>query len=342
MFAVACLYLLLLLLISYLMRSRFNGHWLLTLFLFSPRWVVGLPLAILIPVTLCIWPRLAWFYLWHFAVIAFVILGFELRGFQPKIDTAVKTRVNVLTCNIGGGTLDEDLLATLVRERKVDVVMLQECHLPDATSFYGKLGWNFKHEHSIAIGSSLKLISTDVVNRPLRRHPRPPVAVDCGIRLPNGETFHAISVHLPTFRPVLSKMQEFHFLDGAKAMKRLGEVYCSLAEKVHTHLANLETPTIVAGDFNVPIESVYYQNYWAAMTNAHSKSGLGLGHTKFTRWHGVRIDHVLVDQCWLVSSSQVGPHLGGDHRPVLTQLFKISSPDQIVETDQTLELRANE
>ncbi|WP_160148168.1 endonuclease/exonuclease/phosphatase family protein [Rubripirellula obstinata] len=324
----AWVYLLALLTITYFMWSRFNGHWLLTLFLFSPRWAVALPLAILLPATLWFRPRLAWFYAVHCAVIVFAVLGFELRGFQKLDDAAMKTPVHVLTCNIGGGTLDEEALVALVRERKINIVLLQECLPRTAKSFYAKLQWNYKHQHSLAIGSSMELSDHQMVNRPLRRHARPPVALDCQVRLPDGEEARFVSVHLPTFRPALRKMQEFDFINGPKAMQKQGQAYRSIVQRLRDHLATIEIPTVLAGDFNVPIESTYYQDYWASMTNAYSEKGLGLGYTKFTRLHGIRIDHVLVDECWQVLSTQVGPHLGGDHRPVITKLVKISSVEK--------------
>ena len=41
-------------------------------------------------------------------------------------------------------------------------------------------------------------------------------------------------------------------------------------------------PTIVAGDFNMPVESWFYRRDWSHYQNAFSGAGCGLGHTKFT------------------------------------------------------------
>jgi endonuclease/exonuclease/phosphatase (EEP) superfamily protein YafD len=79
-------------------------------------------------------------------------------------------------------------------------------------------------------------------------------------------------------------------------------------------------PKLLVGDFNLPVESAIYRDHWSQYTNAFSVAGWGLGHTRYCRWHGVRIDHILtgpesqVDRCW------VGPDVGSDHRPLIADL----------------------
>jgi endonuclease/exonuclease/phosphatase (EEP) superfamily protein YafD len=77
---------------------------------------------------------------------------------------------------------------------------------------------------------------------------------------------------------------------------------------------------VIAGDFNMPTDSDIYQLYWSSYTNAFSAAGLGFGYTKFTRWHGIRIDHILAGPGWRCRRSWVGPDVGSDHRPVLAEL----------------------
>jgi endonuclease/exonuclease/phosphatase (EEP) superfamily protein YafD len=77
---------------------------------------------------------------------------------------------------------------------------------------------------------------------------------------------------------------------------------------------------LVAGDFNMPQESRIYWHDWSNYQNAFGVAGLGYGYSKYTRWHGVRIDHVLADEHWRVESCKVEPDVGSDHRPVLAEL----------------------
>jgi endonuclease/exonuclease/phosphatase (EEP) superfamily protein YafD len=74
------------------------------------------------------------------------------------------------------------------------------------------------------------------------------------------------------------------------------------------------------GDFNLPVESAIYRANWAGFTNAFSQQGLGFGYTKHTRWHGIRIDHVLARSGWDIERAWVGPSAGGDHLPVIVEL----------------------
>jgi endonuclease/exonuclease/phosphatase (EEP) superfamily protein YafD len=79
-------------------------------------------------------------------------------------------------------------------------------------------------------------------------------------------------------------------------------------------------PLVITGDFNMPIESAIYRRYWSSFTNAFSEAGLGFGDSKETSWHGIRIDHVLLGSDWQCLGAFVGPHLGGDHRPMVADL----------------------
>jgi endonuclease/exonuclease/phosphatase (EEP) superfamily protein YafD len=76
-------------------------------------------------------------------------------------------------------------------------------------------------------------------------------------------------------------------------------------------------PLLIAGDFNTPVESAIYRNFWGHYTNAFSRSGFGWGYTKRTRWMGARIDHILGSPEWRCRRAWVGPDVGSDHLPVL-------------------------
>jgi hypothetical protein len=79
-------------------------------------------------------------------------------------------------------------------------------------------------------------------------------------------------------------------------------------------------PTIITGDFNIPVESAIYRRYWASFRNAFSASGRGTGYTKHTRLWGVRIDHVLMTKDIHAVRSFTGKDVGSDHLPVIADL----------------------
>ena len=82
----------------------------------------------------------------------------------------------------------------------------------------------------------------------------------------------------------------------------------------------ISDPTVIAGDFNTPVESAILKRYLGAFSNAFSEAGWGIGNTHFTRRTGVRIDHILASTHWVCRGCKVLSSVGADHRPVLAEL----------------------
>ena len=321
--AIAILYLVLLCGIAALMHSSVNSHWLVTLFLFSPRWVAALPLLLLVPITLWIRPRVVWIYLIHAVVFLFLVLGFKIGGAE-RIATESSQGLRVLTGNLGGGDVDIEKLKKLIEDNEIHVAFFQETASKISGKLFSDLQWNFVAKGNIAIGSSHELGELEVLATFPRKHYLATASIGCEVR-PSGEvSFRVAAVHLPTFRPAFEQLRHFDFENGSQAMSEVGEMYRSIAVQAQGATEQPNPVVIVAGDFNVPVESVYYQDYWSGMVNAFSEVGSGLGYTKFTRWHGIRIDHVLVGPTWKPVAARVGPDLGGDHRPVIVELARVS------------------
>ena len=67
----------------------------------------------------------------------------------------------------------------------------------------------------------------------------------------------------------------------------------------------------------MPSDSTIFARHWSRYSDAFEEAGLGFGYTKFTRWHGIRIDHLLSDRGLSVVQCRVGPDVGSDHRPLI-------------------------
>lgn len=77
---------------------------------------------------------------------------------------------------------------------------------------------------------------------------------------------------------------------------------------------------LVAGDFNTPVESDIFREYWGGFQDCHSVAGWGFGFTKRTRRIGVRIDHVLAGPGLQCLEARTVSGTDGDHRPLVVHL----------------------
>jgi endonuclease/exonuclease/phosphatase (EEP) superfamily protein YafD len=81
---------------------------------------------------------------------------------------------------------------------------------------------------------------------------------------------------------------------------------------------------IIAGDFNMPVDSDIYHQTWSKYGNAFSTAGLGFGYTKTSDilgWqYGSRIDHILSGRSWRPCRCWIGPDVGSDHLPLVADL----------------------
>jgi endonuclease/exonuclease/phosphatase (EEP) superfamily protein YafD len=79
---------------------------------------------------------------------------------------------------------------------------------------------------------------------------------------------------------------------------------------------------VIAGDFNLPVESAIYRQHWGRFRNAFSETGFGAGFTKHTRLFGVRIDHILSSKDVDPVRSFVGKDVGSDHVPLIADFVR--------------------
>jgi vancomycin resistance protein VanJ len=329
-FYFAALYLLALVVLWLLIYYDRGVLWPITLFLFSPRWMAALPLLVLVPWTFAIRPRLTLIYILHLSIIFGPISGLRISTRQ-SVSSQNQTALRVLSCNVGAGPVHVDHLVELATSQNIDVMVLQECAPPTTEKLMEVLQWNRQQVGNMVICSPFKLGPKESVARHTASIYNPVAAMVCALEVPSssrGDTkgvaptlvVQVVCVHLPTFRPAFERVRQFDRQSGVAIQER-GALYREIAEEVRTRVGTLAKPFVVAGDFNVPVESAYYRDYWSEYRNALDDVGSGYCYTKYTQLHGVRIDHVLCSEDWNVKTARVGPELGGDHRPVITELL---------------------
>lgn len=289
--------------------------WLGTLLLFAPRWVWGLPLILLVPLVISCRPRLTWIVFIAALLCAGPLMGLcvpwpQMAAAQPKL------RLRVLSCNTGGGSLDREALGALIARLRPDVVALQEFrngYDPDR-AWQGDL--HVVHEYNLCVASRFPVERIDQL-----KHTNPPGLgwiVQTRIDSPIGP-LDLFNLHLPTPRSGLEALRHGD-PGGIRELQESIRERTEQARHARQFVDRADGPLLVTGDFNMPVESRIYRATWSDLTNAFSTAGWGYGRTKFTRWHGVRIDHILAGSGWRCVRCWIGPHIGSDHRPVIADL----------------------
>jgi endonuclease/exonuclease/phosphatase (EEP) superfamily protein YafD len=225
--------------------------------------------------------------------------------------------VRVLSCNVDGSNGDSIALFKLIEQSHADVVVLQESPASDALSaVMSQLGWHVRSDGGLFLASQFPIVSADGIPSEERWRA---IAVSYELQTPAGP-LQFVNVHLETPRGGLEGVR-YHDPRMAAEMdeniaRRWRESRAVAARAAHLE-QSLEPRLLIAGDFNLPVESAIYRASWSKYTDAWSAVGNGYGYTKFTRFWGARIDHILAGPGWRVRDCTVGPDIHSDHRPVI-------------------------
>jgi vancomycin resistance protein VanJ len=306
---------------------HFGGDrwWFATVLLFGPRWVYLVPTIALLPVCLLLRPWLTVLLGLSALVGLFPLMGLELawsRSSDPG-----QPSLRVLSYNIQRYSVTDRDFAALLDTIQPDVIALQESagwvpggwHMPE--------GWHVQRAGEMLVASRWPICRTAVSYFGLPKGRGGVVnGLYCVLETPAG-VMGFCNLHLDTPRRGLSAV-----LDPEKGLdltqteyaERRIELRRQESAEVARWLSDFREPKIIAGDFNMPVDSTIYRDVWTRYENAFNRSGLGFGYTKQTtirhRKYGLRIDHVLIDGPWRPTRCWVGPDLGPDHLPLIAEL----------------------
>jgi len=221
-----------------------------------------------------------------------------------------------MTHNVGGGRVTAASLDQLMKTERIDVAALQECPFYDYSP--AQLGWHFYYGGDVCLVSRYPFRVLDVTD-PANAWRSGARVFRFEIEMPSGR-FQLLNVHLATIRGGIDAL----ISEGRHGFSRLAsnrEQSTAESRDARGRIDGQSEPLIVAGDFNLPVESAIYRAYWGDFRNAFSACGRGFGHTKFTRLHGIRIDHVLTSTQWDCTDARVlSPPYDGDHAALVVDL----------------------
>lgn len=290
-----------------------------TLICYGPRWPWALPL-----IPLALWAmrrgRAAMVPVALTALLtAGPLLGFvipwRLLGGGPAREKTV-----LLSLNAQGGGVDRDGLRSLIESSSADLVVLQEWPAGSPPPLPDPKKWSYVARDDLLIASRYGIRSHQTCVDPLP--PGRTLAIRCDIEAPGGP-MSVVDLHLETPRRGINAICDGWSLDGSDRYtanyrrRRWESMY------VAGWARSADPARLVVGDFNMPCDSPIFGRSWSNYIDAFSASGWGRGATKFTRFHGIRIDHVLASDAWEVQACRVGTDLGSDHRPVIVALARV-------------------
>lgn len=320
---VSYLYLLIVLSVWLLFKVAGDQWWPATLFIFAPRWIIALPLLVLIPVAA--WKNRCM--LLPLAAALLLIIG-PIMGFTFPLSNSTAPAANslrILSCNLQNGHFDLNALNALILDKQPEIVALQE--LPSKIKITSLEGWHHLFEGDLHIFSRYPLEAGDYRKAKVPLHKWPRICfLFCTVKTLSGNlTF--CTVHLPSPRYGLQSILDKSTVISLERKKLLideTEYRRQKSLEISAIVARLPLPKIIAGDFNMPVESRIYRTYWSNYQNAFSRSGTGYGWTERASVRGIpvgiRIDHVLVDKSVKPLTFETGPDVGSDHLPIIADI----------------------
>lgn len=296
--------------------------WFGTVLLYGPRWIYFFPLLVLVPLAF-FWHRRR---LWPLGLtalfIAWPLMGFNLSW--PALQGSAPGQLRVLTYNIERWGVTPTEFAALLEETGADIAAVQEIaprrfNLPPQ--------WHVKRAGESLLVSRYPIVQCEISKR------EPQVnGIYCVLDTPGGALgFAAIDILTP--RRALDKVLDgetiFNLAQVETAQKMIGDRWLE-SSSLHGWVARFpEANKIVAGDFNLTVDSPIYRDIWSDYRNAFSFSEFGYGYTKLTKINRfrylARIDHVLSTPGLVPVGARIGPDLGSDHFPLIAD-FRFLDP----------------
>ncbi|MBL0710734.1 MAG: endonuclease/exonuclease/phosphatase family protein [Colwellia sp.] len=281
--------------------------------LFVPRWW---PILLLLP-TVIINSRLA-FVQWKKIALTLIVITFFYLDFQlPNNYFSTKPvgqALNIMSVNLGGEIKLPKLIKDKIMNDQLVIIAFQETPKIEAQKVVPE-GWDLHCIGQMCLASAYKV---EYINSQSRKILGGWGQLGLLYQLQIKEQkVYIMNLHLETPRKGLEGFQ-LSKMNFDVIFKNAEQRY--LESSIISSWVKDKSPTIILGDFNMPIESSIYRERFSDYQNVFNEAGFGFGYTKNTRLLGVRIDHILVDENFSVVETEIGGDVGSDHSPILATL----------------------
>lgn len=325
------------LLITALMYGFGDLTWWGTAILYGPRWLYLLPWPVLLVIGCFCRRPLYWIILttaglWTLYFVVGWVVPFQSiattwkNAMTANIDIPSPTlSICIMTFNLDGQRDDLNALGELLVREQCDVVVLQEA--PEDCAANLPIGWYHVAATDLVIAARWPIGDLQQVKRSAvpGRWPRP-IALIATVNHPIAP-FRVVNLHPYSPRVGLTTLLDRRTIiapERSGPWKEEAQWRWAEHHSIHEAISTADFPLIVAGDFNVPVESRIYRRYWASYGNAFSNAGWGPGHTIRIDSYGLnlstRIDHILACGRWTTIHATVKSSLASEHRPLLATL----------------------
>ena len=295
---------------------RFEGDrsWLGAIAIFSPRWVVLLPLAPLVPLALAFNRRCLWILAVASAVALFWVMGLCLPWRALFAPGRSALAVRVLTCNVHGQALDSSQLADLIAAVHPDIVVLQEWIPPYVSSIFTDDDWNVITNGEQLLATRFRINAVQELQDGSAVH----YALETSAGPINLFNVHLASPHPPLFAALLGMPNGKTDLEKNVA-EREGQ-----SRELDRITRSVPGPLVIAGDFNLCPDSPIFRENFRQFADAFDAAGFGFGWTYRDQWTATRIDHILSNSQWTCRRCWLGMDVGSPHRPLIAD-FSMSN-----------------
>ena len=320
-----------------------------TLLAYGPRFVMLLPFAALLPAAL-VFARATVLPL----VIALLVVIGPIMGGRISLRTlgrglpapGAPGQLRVLSFNTEGGGVVAMQVREFLQRTKPDLIAMQECGDALWDTLQAIPGYSRARYATLCTLSRFPIVSSDTM--PRRDFERisqfgfggTGLVARYAIDAPAGRLAF-VNLHLETARKgleALSSDQGFIPDDMSGAARRLDPQATSVSERISLNAqirdreserasvwsahGSAQTPVLVSGDFNLPVESTIFRRHWGGFVDAFESTGSGFGWSKREgRLLRIRIDHVLgTATAPKPLGAWIGDDLGSDHLPVIADL----------------------